>query len=202
MAGNDADSAFKPTETIAALVLAAGLSRRAGPVNKLLVNVDGRPMVAAVAATAISAGYAPVFAVTGHDAERVSASLAGLDVGIVSNPDYAEGMASSIRHGIDALPGHVAGVAICLGDMPWVAEATLGALLADFSPAPADTICRPVCGGRPGNPVLFGRDFFAELTRLAGDRGAKAVIAAHPQAVRDVVVEDPGIFRDLDRPAV
>jgi molybdenum cofactor cytidylyltransferase len=182
---------------VPALVLAAGLSRRAGPVNKLLVDIDGRPMVAVVAERVRAAGYAPVLAVTGFEAARVEAALSGLHVGFVRNPDFEEGMASSIRHGIGALAADAAGVLICLGDMPWVAVATLAALRAEVS---ADVIRRPVMDSRPGNPVLFGRRFFPELAALDGDRGAKSVIQAHIDAVTDVSVNDPGIFRDLDQP--
>jgi molybdenum cofactor cytidylyltransferase len=182
---------------VPALVLAAGLSRRAGPVNKLLIDVDGRPMVAVVAERVLAAGYAPVLVVTGFEAARVEAALSGLDVVFVRNPDFEDGMASSIRHGVGALAKEAAGVLIALGDMPWVAVATLAALRADVA---ADAIRRPVMDGRPGNPVLFGRRFFAELAALDGDRGAKSVIRAHTEAVRDVTVNDPGIFRDLDQP--
>lgn len=185
---------------MAALVLAAGLSRRAGAVNKLLVDIDGRPMVRVVAETALAAGFRPVLAVTGHEAAAVAAVLAGIDVGLVDNPDFGEGMAASIRHGIGALPDDVGGVLVCLGDMPWVRESTLVALRQGFSSAMGPAIRRPVCHGRPGNPVLFGRDFLAELARLTGDRGGKAVIEAHPDQVFDVAVDDPGIFHDLDRP--
>lgn len=188
------DSAAAP---VPALVLAAGMSRRAGPVNKLLIDVNGRPMVAAVAERVLAAGFAPVHVVTGFEAARVEAALSDLDVVFVHNPDFEEGMASSIRHGVGALADDAAGVLIVLGDMPWVTVATLAALSADVA---ADAIRRPVMDGRPGNPVLFGRRFFAELVALDGDRGAKLVIQTHADAVTDVAVADPGIFRDLDQP--
>lgn len=182
---------------VPALVLAAGLSRRAGPVNKLLIDVDGRPMVATVAERVLAAGYAPVHVVTGFEAVRVEAALSDLDVVFVRNPDFEDGMAASIRHGVGALADDAAGVLIALGDMPWVTVATLAALRAEIS---NDAIRRPVMDGRPGNPVLFGRRFFPELAALDGDRGAKSVIQTHTEAVTDVAVNDPGIFRDLDRP--
>jgi molybdenum cofactor cytidylyltransferase len=185
-------------DNFAALVLAAGLSRRSGTTNKLLATVDGRPMVRAVAETVLEAGFRPVLAVTGHEREKVRAALGGLDVGFAHNPDYAEGMASSIRHGVAALDDDVAGVLIALGDMPWVAAETLVALAGAFDAASRLDICRPVHAGKPGNPVLFGRRHFAALMALTGDVGAKGVIAANPDSVVDVPVDDTGVQRDLD----
>ena len=182
----------------AAVVLAAGLSRRSGATNKLLATVDGQPMVRAVTETVIAAGFRPVLAVTGHEQQKIRAALAGLDVGFAHNPDYAEGMASSIRHGVAALDDDVAGVLIALGDMPWVAAGTLEALARAFDSGSGRDICRPVHAGKPGNPVLFGRRHFAALMALAGDVGAKGVIAANPDAVVDVPVDDAGVQRDLD----
>jgi len=182
----------------AALVLAAGLSRRSGARNKLLATVDGRPMVRAVAETVLAAGFRPVLAVTGHEREKVRAALDGLDVGFAQNPDYAEGMASSIRHGVAALGDDVAGVLIALGDMPWVTAGTLVALAQAFDVGAGLDICRPVHAGKPGNPVLFGRRHFAVLMALSGDAGAKGVIKANPDAVVDVPVDDAGVQRDLD----
>ena len=185
-------------DNFAALVLAAGLSRRSGTTNKLLATVDGRPMVRAVAETVLEAGFRPVLAVTGHEREKVRAALGGLDVGFAHNPDYAEGMASSIRHGVAALDDDVAGVLIALGDMPWVAAETLVALAGAFDAASRLDICRPAHAGKPGNPVLFGRRHFAALMALTGDVGAKGVIAANPDSVVDVPVDDTGVQRDLD----
>jgi len=187
----------EPT-SFAALVLAAGLSRRSGARNKLLARVDGRPMVRRVAETVLEAGFRPVLAVTGHERGKIEAALDGLPVDFVHNPDYAEGMASSIRHGIAALDDDVAGVLVALGDMPWVAAGTLEAMAAAFDAASGHDICRPVHAGKPGNPVLFGRRHFVALGALAGDVGAKGVIAANPDAVVDVPVDDAGVQRDLD----
>lgn len=190
----------RPSVSVAAVVLAAGLSRRAGPVNKLLADIDGRPMIARVVEAAVTAGLSPVLVVTGHEAKQVADALAGLPVTLVDNPDFAEGMAASIRHGIAALPGTAAGAMICLGDMPWVRAETLAQLAAAFAAAAGHTICRPVYDGEPGNPVVFARRHFAELRALAGDRGAKAVIQAHPDALLECAVDDPGVLRDLDNP--
>lgn len=185
---------------IAGLVLAAGLSRRAGPVNKLLIDVEGRSMVSAVAANALAAGLSPVVVVTGHEASSVAAAVSGLNVVLAENPMPADGMAGSIRAGIDALDEATDAAMICLGDMPWVRPETMRLLAQTFDDERGRSICRPQYDGQPGNPVIFGRRFFAELKDLAGDRGGKIVIQRHPDALVDVTVDDPGVLRDLDIP--
>lgn len=193
------DTALSP-HRVAAIVLAAGSSRRAGPVNKLLVAVDGRPMVHTVCENLVSAGLTPVVVVTGFDAEAVQAALGDVDVRYTHNADHEDGMASSLRTGIAALAPETSGALIALADMPWVKPSTLQRLVSAFRDAGAESVCRPVHDGRPGNPVVFPKRLFAALSDLRGDVGGKAVVAAEGAAVRDVDVDDPGIFRDMDVP--
>ncbi len=183
---------------IAGVVLAAGRSSRARPANKLLAPVGGKPMVRRVAETALAARLAPVVVVTGFEAAKVEAALAGLAVAFAHNDDYAKGMGGSIGRGVAALPAEASACVILLGDMPEVTAATVAALAAAFDADAAKDICVPVAGGRRGNPVLFGRAHFAALKTIAGDRGGKDIVAAHPANVREVGVEDPGVFADYD----
>ncbi len=184
--------------TVAAVVLAAGLSRRAGRRNKLLGDVGGRPMIAAVVATVLASRARPVIVVTGHEAALVRHALAGQPVEFVENADYPSGMAGSIGCGIGALPASATGVLICLGDMPEVAVTTLDRLIEAASVSADIDILVPVEADRRGNPVLFGRRWFDQLSRLDGDRGAKRLLDENPDRVADVVVDDSGIFVDYD----
>ena len=184
---------------IAGLILAAGLSRRAGLANKLLIDTDGQPMIARVAARTKAAGLAPVLVVTGHEHKRVAKAVAGLGVQCVQNPDYEEGMAASIRHGVAALDDNIGGVLICLGDMPWVEVATLVSLIEAYDPKNNREICRPLYQGKSGNPVLFARIHFDALGAIKGDRGGKPVIEANPDVLNEIDVDDAGVLRDLDR---
>ena len=184
---------------IAGLILAAGLSRRAGPANKLLIDTDGQPMIARVAARTKAAGLAPVLVVTGHEHKRVAKAVAGLGVQCIQNPDYEEGMAASIRHGVAALDDSIDGVLICLGDMPWVEVATLVSLIDTFDPKNNREICRPLYQGKSGNPVLFARIHFDALGAIKGDRGGRPVIEANPDVLSEIDVDDAGVLRDLDR---
>lgn len=185
---------------VAAIILAAGQSRRMGRVNKLLAEIDGRPMVAQVAEAVAASSATPVVVVTGHEDERVRSVLAGREVVFVHNPDYAEGLSTSLRRGLAALPAEVDGAVICLGDMPTVTAAHIDRLIAAFAPASGKTICVPTHDGKRGNPVLWGRRHFREMIELAGDVGARHLIGQHADAVAEVPMEDAAVLLDLDTP--
>ena len=183
------------------IVLAAGLSRRAGDTNKLLTPVDGVPMVTRVVRAALASQAEGVVVVTGHEAARVEATLVDDGVLFVRNDLYESGLASSLCAGIRALGPEVDGALICLGDMPWVGSDVMDALIAEFDPERGRAICVPTCDGERGNPVLWGADFFGAIDGLAGDQGARRLLETSADRVTDVPVRDRGIFIDLDTAA-
>jgi molybdenum cofactor cytidylyltransferase len=184
---------------VAAIVLAAGRSSRMGAHNKLLADVAGKPMVRHVVETALASSTRPVLVVTGHMAVDVSAAVAGLDVKLVANADYATGLASSLKAGVRAVPAECDGVMVLLGDMPRIAPEHLDRLLESFAGKP-DTIIVPVHEGRQGNPVLWPRRYFRELLQLDGDAGAKRLIAGHGEQVREVEIGSDAVLADVDTP--
>ena len=181
---------------IAAIVLAGGRSSRMAPRNKLLEPVENKAIVARVAEAAMASGADPVIVVTGFDAARIEQALRGLKMTIVHNDAFAQGLSTSLRTGLGAVPPDSNGALILLGDMPGVESSVLRALMAAFTGAGA--ICVPVHQGRRGNPVLWGRDYFAEMMGLSGDVGAKHILALHQECVTEVAVESDGIFADVD----
>ncbi len=181
---------------IAAIILAAGMATRMGK-NKLLIEIDGRPLVARVADAALGAGLTPVVVVTGHEADRMRATLEGRPVAYAHNPDFAAGMAGSLKTGLAVLPAETSGVLVCLSDMPDVSSAHIVRIVAAF-PADGRAIHVPTHRGRRGNPVLLGRPFFAEIQTLTGDVGARGLIAKHPDLVREVPMDDDAVLTDLD----
>jgi molybdenum cofactor cytidylyltransferase len=190
------DDASGEEARIAAVVLAAGRSSRMAPRNKLLEPVNGRPIVARVAKTATASGANPVIVVTGFDSQRVTEALHGLDVTIIHNPDFEQGLSTSLRAGIAALPANIDGLLACLGDMPDVEAAVLCSLIAAFDAS--DAICVPMHQGKRGNPVLLGKDYFNEVMALTGDVGAKSLLARHAAHVVEVEVGTSSIFEDID----
>jgi molybdenum cofactor cytidylyltransferase len=185
---------------IAAIVLAAGQSRRMGRDNKLLAEIGGQPMVARTVDAALGSAARPVVVVLGHEAQRVRAALAGRDVTFVDNPDYAEGLSTSLRAGLAALPDDIDGALVCLGDMPEVRPAHIDKLIAAFNPVEGRAIIVPTTGGKRGNPVLWAARFFAEMKTVAGDVGARHLIGEHAELVREVPVDDRGVLIDIDTP--
>jgi molybdenum cofactor cytidylyltransferase len=182
---------------IAALVLAAGRSSRMGEANKLLESLDGVPLVLRAVNAALASRAASVTVVTGHAAESVAALVGGPRVAIAHNPDHAEGMASSLRHGIAALPADTDGVLVLLGDMPLISAAHLDALIEVFSD---DKIIVPVHAGRRGNPLLWPRRHFAEMQALTGDQGARGLLEKYADHIHAMEFSDPAIFMDVDTP--
>jgi molybdenum cofactor cytidylyltransferase len=185
---------------IAAIVLAAGKSTRMGGPNKLLSDVGGRPMVRIAADEALASKVSPVFVVTGHQHEQVRAALKDLPVTFVHNPDFAEGLSTSVKAGIAALPDEIDGAIVCLGDMPQVNAALIDRMLGAFDPEKGALIVVPTADGKRGNPVLWSRRFFPELLALEGDIGARQLIAAYPEAIVEVPVGGGAAFLDIDTP--
>jgi molybdenum cofactor cytidylyltransferase len=190
----------KPGRKLAALVLAAGRSTRMGGPNKLLAEIGGRPLVRIATEQALASQARPVIVVTGHQRERVEAALAGLDVRFVHNPDYTDGISTSVKAGIAAVPGDADGAIVCLGDMPQVDAKLIDHLLAAFDPEKGALVVVPSMDGKRGNPVVWSRRFFPELGALGGDVGARHLIASYPEAVAEVPVAGRGVFVDVDTP--
>jgi molybdenum cofactor cytidylyltransferase len=185
---------------VAAIVLAAGSSRRMGSSNKLLAVTDGAPMVVHAVQAASRAGCDPVIAVTGHQAEDIQATLAATDARLAYNADHASGLASSLRAGLLAVPDTADGVVVLLADMPRVRASHVTRLLAAFDPADGRAICVPTWDGAWGNPVLFARTYFDEIIALDGDTGARQVLRRHEQDVAEVAMDDDAVRLDVDTP--
>ena len=183
---------------IAALVLAAGQSRRMGSANKLLAEVDGAAMLQRALEAARASQAASVLVVTGHERERIEAAV---DAPTVHNPDYTDGLSTSLAAGIAALPEDMDGAVVLLGDMPFVSAKHIDRLIAAFNPLEGRSICVPTFNGKRGNPVLWGRELFADMRGISGDVGAKHLIGANGDLLVEVPMPDAGVLRDVDTPA-
>jgi len=195
-------AAARQAPRIAALVLAAGQSRRMGATNKLLIDIDGAPMVRRVVETVLASRARPVIVVTGHQGDAVRDALDGLDIAFIDNPDYTEGLSASLRHGLGALAKrrNIDGALVCLGDMPEVGAAHLDKLIAAFDPLEGRAICVPTHNGKRGNPVLWASRFFAEIVAVAGDVGARHLIGDYAELACEVELADGGVLVDIDTP--
>jgi molybdenum cofactor cytidylyltransferase len=185
---------------IAAIVLAAGKSSRMGA-NKLLMPIKSVPMIARTVDAIVESPARPIICVTGNANDMVEAVLAKRDVSFVHNPNFADGLSTSLRAGIAALPSDVDGAIVCLGDMPAVGPAAIAKMIAAFDPAEGRAIIVPTYQGKRGNPVLFARTYFPEIAAVHGDVGAKPVITEHDDEVYEIEMEDASVLADADTPA-
>lgn len=190
-------SATPHAPRIAAVVLAAGLSSRMGA-NKLLVEISGQSLIRRTVQAALASHASPVIVVTGRDAGRIEKALSGLNVRFVENLNFANGLSTSLKSGLNAVPGENDGALIVLGDMPSVTPALLDTLIAAFNPVEGRAICVATHAGKRGNPVLWARRFFPEMMALEGDVGAKHIVAANDEMVCEVEAPDDAPLIDID----
>ncbi len=183
---------------VVAVVLAAGQSSRMGT-NKLLADVGGTAMVRRMVA-AIAPAVDQVIVVTGRDADHIMATLDGIPASFVHNPDFAHGLSTSLKRGLDAVPPDADAALIGLADMPLVDAAVVGRLVAAFNPAEHRSICVPVHHGERGNPVLWGKQHFETLRSLTGDKGARVLFDSHADELVEVAMPDRAVLTDIDTP--
>jgi molybdenum cofactor cytidylyltransferase len=182
------------------VLLAAGRGTRFGTEPKLLARLDGRPLVRHAAEAALASRVRPVVAVLGAHAEAVEAEFVGLDITLVRNADYRDGLSTSLRVGLAVLPAECDAAIVMLGDMPRVSPAQIDALAGAFALAggtPSAVV--PLHGGRRGNPVLLNLRLLADdIAGLSGDRGAGPLLAGRPDVLE--IVGEPGTSLDIDTP--
>ena len=182
------------TGRVAAILLAAGKSRRMGSCKQLLplggVTVIGRCLDALV-----TGGAGEVVVVVSEAGNEVADAARAYPVRIVVNPESDGDMASSVRAGRDALPPDVGGVIVALCDYPLVSAATVTRLIEEHADSPGIII--PCHGERRGHPLLFPRAILNELT---GCLILRDLVQRNPERIRCLDVDDPGVLIDMDTP--
>jgi molybdenum cofactor cytidylyltransferase len=192
---------------LSAIVLAAGAARRFGR-PKQLERWHGSTLVERAVRLAAESGVGEVLLVTGNHAEEIAALFCdptaySVAVRIVYNSHWQEGQGFSVAVGVKALSPDSEAALFFLSDQPRLKPTSAQVLVQTFAqigPDRAATILFPTYNERRGNPVLFGRYYFEALSVLEGDVGGRAVVKSYPQAVQEVVVDDPAILEDVDTP--
>jgi nicotine blue oxidoreductase len=185
-------------DQVAGLLLAAGGGRRLGGRPKALLSHRGRPLVEHAVAVLRAGGCTRVHVVLGaqSDVVRQRASLPGCV--LVDNPEWEEGMGSSLRAGLDSLAGTGAPAAlVSLVDQPGIGREAVARVLAAY--ASELSLVAAAYDGERGHPVLFGAGHWAEIAATAtGDRGARAYLKAHEDAITLVECGDVAQAYDID----
>lgn len=184
---------------LGAVVLAAGKSTRFGKDNKLLHLVDGEPLLHRVVRAFLDVGLVELIVVLGHEARVVQESLSRFDLRTVVNPNFEEGMGSSLSFGVKALPKkNLDGVFVCLGDLPELKSSHVEMVRDAFIAARSEQIVVPRVSGKRGHPVCFPHWCFDRLEELSGDKGARGVIESEGARVMTLEMSDDAVVRDMD----
>jgi molybdenum cofactor cytidylyltransferase len=187
-------SAQEKQSGVAAVVLAAGMSRRMGTPKQLL-RIGDKTILEQTLKNVRASNASEAILVLGHAADEVQKTIAAPGLKIVINPDYQEGMGTSLRRGLAAVGTSAA--LIVLADQPWVSSETLNRLIECHRERKPQIII-PTYKGFRGNPVLLDRSVFAEVQALNGDVGCRAIFGEHTAGILKLPVDDPGILLDID----
>lgn len=181
-----------------AIVLAAGTSSRMGEENKLLLPFGESTVLESVVAAVCASPIEDVVVVTGHEDRFIRDALASYRVRIAYNPEYEEGLSTSIRRGVLASDRETDAFVIVLGDMPFITDLTIGRLIELFDASRERAIVVTTFQGNRGHPVVFDGSYRSDLMALTGDVGGRSILEAHPDAVVEVEVRDAHVLEDID----
>lgn len=194
---------------VSAVVLAAGMSTRMGQ-NKLLLNFREKPLIVHAVDTLLASNIDEVIVVLGHETEKIrdqlerSIGLAnkapGKPVRLVQNPDYQNGLSTSVRTGVEAVSPQAKGIMIYLADQPLLEPEDVNRIVAGFAAAKEvnKSIVVPFFKGERGNPVILDASLRDSILGIAGDVGCKGVIKRYPEKVYAIEMENDHVVRDVD----
>lgn len=182
---------------ITAILLAAGQSKRFGPGNKLLADINGEAMVHRVATALCASKAVRVVVVLGYEADQVRAALSGLSLETIVNRDFNAGQVSSVRLGVGAVNDDADGFMMCLADQPHLDSADYDVLIDAFADQP-DRVLVPFLAGKRGNPVILPIAVRDDILAGGANTGCRDFMDAHPELVRPLDVANPGYRNDFD----
>jgi molybdenum cofactor cytidylyltransferase len=185
---------------ISAILLAAGESKRMGRPKQLL-EWRGKTLLQHSLESLINSDADEIILVLGHEADRIRKSLSALPIKTVINPDYKQGMASSLRHGLLAMDRGSEAFLVLLADQPGIGPEVINILIRTFQQAdPKRGIVRPVYRGLQGHPVLIGVRYLQEALQLQGDVGARRILMNHPEDILEIDLDRDAVLKDIDTP--
>ena len=206
------------TESMTVLVLAAGLSRRMGNDNKLLLPFGQSTILATTLTNILNANIGQVLVITGHEAQSVQATLVAdlkndplsifviqketaSKMTILTNNHYEKGMTTSIQTGVEAADADSLGYMICLSDMPFITPSEYAFLKNECLKILAtdkQAIIQPVFKGERGNPTIFASFYKKHILELTYTEGCKPIVQAHQSHVYLVEMPTDSVLRDID----
>jgi len=162
---------------------------------KALLRFRGQTFIERILAAIKDAGIDQTAIVVGHHRGEIQDAFP--EQTLVFNPDYNEGMSTSVKAGLRALSRDAVGAGIFLVDHPMIDAATIALLAREMRPG---HIVLPIHEGRRGHPVFFAADLFPEILALGPDEGLNKVVRHRPGRVIEAPVSSPGVLQDIDTP--
>lgn len=184
---------------VSAIVLAAGMSARMGQ-NKLLLLFKGKPLIAHAVDILLASEIDEIIVVLGNEADKVQEKLRGRQVRLIENPDFREGLSTSVRAGVTAVSRQADGIMVYLADQPLLESADVNRILRAFVHAKdaGKSIVVPFFDRQRGNPVLLDSSYREAILGVVGDVGCKGVIKRYPDQVFVLQMESDHVIRDMD----
>jgi molybdenum cofactor cytidylyltransferase len=179
---------------ISAIVLAAGKSERMGR-PKALLEFRGRTFLENILHAISRSSIEHTVIVVGHHRSEIENAMP--DASVIFNPDYEQGMVTSLQTGIRALPPESIGAFLFLVDHPVVDTETIEAMISSVA---SNRIVQPTFKGRRGHPVFLGAEVLKEILRLPSSQGADVVVRRDPARITEIPVNAAGILTDIDTP--
>jgi molybdenum cofactor cytidylyltransferase len=186
---------------VSIILLCAGLSRRMGKANKLLLPFRGSTILETTLNQLIAVKCGELIAVTGHQSDKIKVFLEEKPLKIVENPEYESGMTSSIQAGVSNTNAVTKGYMICLADMPLIKTKEYQALLDFFENClmeDAKAIVQPIYKGTKGNPVLLSSFYKNEISENMESDGCRPIVMRHKKHLRFLEMKEGNILRDVD----
>ena len=186
---------------ISAVILAAGESKRMGKQNKLLLPVPGEALLVKLIKTVCDSEVGQVIVVIGHEAEKIRRKLNNFPLSFVYNPNFSEGMTTSIKCGVKEVSPDCDGYMICLADMPFINTSEINKLIHAYTQNRINEkrlIVIPVYQGHRGNPVLFSTEFREDILEHKIEYGCKGVIMNNFESVKEIEMDDDSMLLDVD----
>lgn len=181
---------------ISAIILAAGLSSRMGK-NKLLLPLGKQSIIEHVVEKVSKSCVDEIVVVLGNDAKDIKAVLGRFDIKTVVNSDYIKGQSTSVKVGIREVDGHAEGALFIMGDQPMIKTGIINDIIHKFSECKCSIIV-PTYNNKRGNPVLFGNQWFEDLTHVQGDKGGRDIIKNNLDQVSFMEISDDLFLKDID----
>jgi molybdenum cofactor cytidylyltransferase len=181
---------------LSAIVLAAGESKRMGALKQLM-PLGKSTLLEQTVDNLLNSSVDETIVVVGHKAEEITKAITPRPVRIVPNPDYQQGMSTSIIAGLKKADPRSQAVLLALGDQPLVESGTINQLIDAFKHHDKG-IAVPTHRNRRGNPIIFSIKYKEELLKLKGDIGGREIIKTHPDDVLEVAVDSESVISDID----